>query len=118
MTLVSNFLQMFACKLSSLGPGAELLPQATEIDAKSMKNRGCVAVAFLDRFLGAKRGVPTIFAGPILATIFDQNPKKGIKKGMQKSMSKKYRKLMPKVIKNDTKMDTKIDKFSNLSEKG
>ena len=34
MTLVSNFLQIFACKLSSLGPGAELLPQATEIDAR------------------------------------------------------------------------------------
>ena len=31
MTLVLNFLQIFACKLSSLGPGAELLPQATEI---------------------------------------------------------------------------------------
>ena len=31
LTLVSNFLQIFACKLSSLGPGAELLPQATEI---------------------------------------------------------------------------------------
>ena len=30
LTLASNFLQMFACKLSSLGPGAELLPQATE----------------------------------------------------------------------------------------
>ena len=91
---------------------------APKIDAKSMKNRGCVAVAFLDRFLGAKRGVPNIFAGPILATIFDQNPKKGIKKGMQKSMSKKYRKLMPKVIKHFTKIDTQIDKFSNFSEKG
>ena len=91
---------------------------ATKIHPKSMKNRGCVAVAFLDRFLGAKRGVPNIFAGPISATIFDQNPKKGIKKGMQKSMSKKYRKIMPKVIKNDAKMDTKIDKFSNFSEKG
>ena len=34
MTLVLNFLQIFACKLSSLGPGAELLPQATEIDPK------------------------------------------------------------------------------------
>ena len=31
LTLASNFLQIFACKLSSLGPGAELLPQATEI---------------------------------------------------------------------------------------
>ena len=94
----------------------------TKIDPKSMKNRGCVADAFLDRFLGAKGGgtqqTSDIFAGPILATIFDQNPKKGIKKGMQKIMSKKSRKLMPKVIQNDTKMDTKIDKFSNFSEKG
>ena len=32
LTLVSNFLKAFACRLSSLGPGAELLPQATEID--------------------------------------------------------------------------------------
>ena len=30
-TLVLNFFQIFACKLSSIGPGAELLPQATEI---------------------------------------------------------------------------------------
>ena len=82
------------------------------------QNRGCVFGPFFGWPLGAKRGVPDIFAGPILATIFDQNPKKGIQKGMQKSMSKKYRKLMPKVIKNDTKMDTKIDKFSNFSEKG
>ena len=91
---------------------------APKIDAKSMKNRGCVADAFLERPLGAKGGACDIFAGPILATIFDQNPKKGIKKGMQKSMSKKYRKLMPKGSQNDTKMDTKIDENSYFSEKG
>ena len=83
-----------------------------------MKNRGCVAVAFLDRFLGCEGEVRNRLLGPHLATIFDQNPKKGIKKGMQKSMSKKYRKLMPKVINNDAKMDTKIDQFSNFSENG
>ena len=83
-----------------------------------MQSRDCVADEFLERPLGAKGGACNIFAGPILATFFDQNPKKGIQKGMQKSMSKKYRKLMPKVIKNDTKMDTKIDIFSNFSEKG
>ena len=27
--------KFFACKFSSLGPGAELLPQATEIDQKA-----------------------------------------------------------------------------------
>ena len=32
MTLAFILLHIFACKLSSLGPGAELLPQATEID--------------------------------------------------------------------------------------
>ena len=56
--------KFFACKLSSLGPGAELLPQATEIDAKSMKNRGCVAVSFLDRFWMAKSSPHTQFPGP------------------------------------------------------
>ncbi len=91
---------------------------APKIDAKSMKNRGCVADAFLERPLGAKGGACNIFAGPILATIFDQNPKKGIKKGMQKTMSKKYRKLMPKVTENDAKIDPKIDQFSKFSEKG
>ena len=30
--------KFFACKLSSLGPGAELLPQATEIDAQKRAN--------------------------------------------------------------------------------
>ena len=63
--------------------------------------------------MDGNRGVPNTKSGPILATIFDENPKKGIKKGVQKSMPKKYRKLMPKVIKNDTKMDTKINIFSN-----
>ena len=32
--LASNFLQIFACKLSSLGLGVELLPHATEIDIR------------------------------------------------------------------------------------
>ena len=41
LTLVSNFLQIFACKLSSLGPGAELLPQATEIDLRKGTRTGC-----------------------------------------------------------------------------
>ena len=95
-----------------------IVKMVPKIDPKSMKNQGCVADAFLERPLGAKGGVPNTKSGPILATIFDQNPKKGIKKGMQKSMSKKYRKLMPKVIKNDAKMDTKIDQFSNFSENG
>ena len=36
LTLVLNFLQIFACKLSSLGPGAELLPQATEIRPRAV----------------------------------------------------------------------------------
>ena len=67
--------------------------------------------------MDGNRGVPHIFEATILATIFDENPKKGIKKGMQKSMSKKYRKLMPKVIKNDTKMDTKNYNFQTFLKK-
>ena len=32
--------KFFACKLSSLGPGAELLPQATEIDLRKRSRKG------------------------------------------------------------------------------
>ena len=39
LTLASNFLQIVVCKLSSLGPGAELLPQATEIDPGAHQGR-------------------------------------------------------------------------------
>ena len=41
---------------------------ATKIHPKSMKNRGCVAVAFLDRFLGCQGGVASSKSGPTLAT--------------------------------------------------
>ena len=46
LTLASNFLQTFACKLSSLGPGAELLPLATEIRPRASlrPDRGVLAL--------------------------------------------------------------------------
>ena len=71
---------------------------APKIDAKSMKNRGCV----FGPFLGGQKCSPASFLGGHLATIFDQNPKKGIKKDMQKSISKKY-----KVSKINAKSDQK-----------
>ena len=58
----------------------KITKMATKIHPKSMKNPGCVAVTFLDCFLGCKGRVRDIFAGPILAAIFDQNPEKDIKK--------------------------------------
>ena len=61
---------------------------APKIDAKSMKNRGGVADAFLKQPLGAKRGVRHLSVIPILGAIFDKKSKKGIKKGMHKSMPK------------------------------
>ena len=50
-----------------------------KIDAKSMKNLGCVADAFLERFwegLGAKSGSASVTGESHLATIFDKKSKK------------------------------------------
>ena len=52
---------------------------APKMDPKSMKNRGCVADAFLERFwrsLGGKMSEHLIKTGSLLAIIFHQNSKK------------------------------------------
>ena len=63
---------------------------AFKIDVKTMKNRGGVADAFLERPLGAKGEVQYLFLGPLWRSVSIKNRKKGIQKGMQKSMPKKY----------------------------
>ena len=79
MTLVLNFLQIFACKLSSLGQGAELLPQATEIRHKSnikdkvSKKYGFLMISWFARFKNR--------FGKLL-----KNMKKGVEKAMQKTL--------------------------------
>ena len=83
-----------------------------QIDAKSMKNQGCVADTILERSGcvsgGVRRKTSQSFWTP-LATIFDQKLKKDIQKGIQKSMPKKGRNLMPKWTKKGAKMGSKID---------
>ena len=59
--------------------GPKIAKEGTKIDSKSMKNRGCVADAFLERFvvgLGAKKSSAGQCLGVILATIFGQKSKK------------------------------------------
>ena len=83
-----------------------------QIDAKSMKSRGCVADAFLERFgciFGANRPERVVRFGTPLATIFDQKSEKWVQKRFQKSMPKKGRNLMPKLTKKGAKMGSKID---------
>ena len=55
---------------------------APQIDAKSMKNRGCVFRAFLGGPGAPKGGGASSKSGPLSATILDQKSKKGIQKGM------------------------------------
>ena len=75
-----------------------LKSHAPKINPKSMKNRGCVADAFLERVwaaLGRQKLATTAFSRTILGAIFDQKSKKCIQKGIQTSMPKKLWKLMP-----------------------
>ena len=66
--------------------GPKIAKMGAKIDPKSMKNRGC-------NFWASWGGPGSCRQAPrpsVLATILDQNPKKGIQKAMQKSMPKKY----------------------------
>ena len=78
---------------------------ASKIDPKSIKNRGCVAYAFLER---AK---PPTFFGCHLATIFDQKSKKWHPKRHPKINAEKVSKNHEKSIQNDVKMDAQINDF-------
>ena len=101
---------------------------------KSMKNRGCVADAFLERFwraLGAKRQRRGNLPPSLLGAIFAQKSEKmrqGSRKGPQspkkrhlkidvKNCIEQLRKSMPKGSQNDAKMEPKIIDFSCFFEK-
>ena len=91
---------------------------APKIDAKSMKNRGCVFGLFFERLGAAPGGLATLRGHPFWRPFWAKNRKNVIRKGMQNSMPKKYRKLMAKGSQNDAKMDAKIFEKSYFSEKG
>ena len=78
---------------------------------KIMKNRGCVADTFLERFwrdLERKVLPNLILLGSILDQFSLKNRKNCIPKNIQKSMPKKYRKLMPKGSKMRPKWSPKF----------
>ena len=86
-----------------------------------MKNRSCVADAFLDG-PGRQKGAPRLYFlvgfGSHLATIFHQKSKKWHPKRHPKIDAEKVSKIDAKRLQNDAKMDAKINEFSYFSEKG
>ena len=90
---------------------------ATKIGLKSMKNRGSVADAFLERPLGAKNEHHPLFPGPLRRPFSTKNRKNGIQNGIQKSMPKKYRKIMKEASKMMPKSMPKSMIFGTFSEK-
>ena len=81
--------------------------KGTEINTKSMKNRGCVEDVFWVRFLkrfGLKVGANL---DPLWRQFSVKNWKKGIRKGIQKLMLKRYRKSMPKGCQNEAELHLK-----------
>ena len=94
---------------------------APKMDPKSMKNRGCVADAFLERFgaaFGRKKDQTGRFERILLATIFDQKSKKWHPKRFPKIDAEKVSKNDEKRLQNDAKMDAIIYDFSCFFEKG
>ena len=90
---------------------------STKIDPKSMKNRGCVADAFLERFGGAK--VRLLIYFPVNSgAIFDQKSKKWHPKSHPKINAEKESKNYAKRLQNEAKMDAEIHDFSYFFEKG
>ena len=87
---------------------------APKIDAKSMKNRGCVADAFLERPLGAKGGVRDTKSGPIWRPFSTKRHQKR----HTKIDVEKVCEIMRTCSKNDAKTRSQIDgksmKFRNL----
>ena len=91
-----------------------------KIEPKSMKNRGCVADAFLEPFgvaLECQSGARQGFCRTLLGAIFDKKSKKGIQKSMRTSMPKKFRKMMPKGVKSDAKWHQQWSQNSIFSGK-
>ena len=74
----------------------------SQIDAKSMKNRGCVADAFLERFwaaLGRQVGVRLLKSGSILRSFLVKNQKKASKKASKNQCRKSVENVWQKVLK-------------------
>ena len=95
------------------------------MDPKSMKNRGCVADAFLERFwraLGRPGQGPCTSRRTLLATIFHQKPKKWHPKKHPKidaeKVSEMYAKRCQKGCQNGPKRDPKGPKRSPKEAKG
>ena len=90
---LGRFGEALGCQMIDFGSQnhQHITKMAPKIDPKSMKNRGCVADAFLERFgaaLGAERAhCPGVWRTR-LATIFVQKSENGIQKAIQKSIPK------------------------------
>ena len=93
---------------------------APKIGPKSIKNRGCVADAFLERFgaaLGSQRGATGRFERILLATIFGPKSKKWHPKRHPKIDAEKVSKNYAKWTKNEAKMGPKSTIFMTFSKK-
>ena len=119
------FLERFGaalgCQMVDFGsPNQQnITKMAPIVDPKSIENRGCVADAFLERFGAATKMVTASSAfGPLLATIFDKNPKKWHPKRHPKIDAEKVSINYAKRLQNDAKMDAQIYDFSCFFEKG
>ena len=86
---------------------------APKMDPKSMKNRGCVADAFLERF-GAASGAappPGIYFWEPVGSHFRSKFEKMHPKKHPKINAEKVMKIDAKRIENEAKIDTKICDF-------
>ena len=88
---------------------------------KSMKNRVCVADAFLERFWsarGANWETACSIRRSILGAIFDEKSKKWHPKRHPQIDAEKVSENDEKRLQNDAKMDAQIDDLSYFFEKG
>ena len=78
------------------------------IDAKIIKNQGCVADAFFGWPWAPKGCKYYLSSGPLWRPFSVKNRKKGVQKGIQKCMLKLCNKSMPKGCQNESKMDPNV----------
>ena len=93
---------------------------APKIDAKSMKNRGCGADAFLERPLAGKRTAQVLRGWAIWRPFWTKNWKKASKKACKNYAEKVLKintKRLPKWYQNGCQ-NSKINEISYFSEKG
>ena len=114
--------KFFACKFSSLGPGAELLPQATEIDLFGTKSHQKIKEKTI-----AKKGDPSLRKGahfgatwailgalwPILGAIWDPAGRQGAPK-IHLSQKMNHRMRHQKCMNIYSKFDGKKMKILNV----